>query len=229
MIGRISWIALLSALACCAQEQTATLTGTVIDPLALPVANAKVQIESEAANSPHFSVNTDKLGQFRFADVPPGIYRLEVYSPGFYTWRKAGIPLLAGRETLLPDAVLYLGLCAGWQPINVVQHLVPGDDSGTLQGTVLDRSDSPISGASVSLNCVGCITKTNPEGQFVFRRLMAGNYTLAISMIGFYPEFLPNYRVRNNLDWTYAPVRLEQCPAGGCERSPRPAQMILCE
>ena len=229
MIGRTLSIALRSALACFAQEQTATLTGTVIDPLGLPIANAKVQIDSEATNGPHFSSNTDYLGQFRFADIPPGSYRLEVYSPGFYTWRKDKIRLLAGQQSSLQSAVLNVGIRCGEPFIDGVQRLATGDDSSTMRGSVVDSSGAPVGGASVSINCAGCVTKTNPEGQFLFPHLTPGNYTLTVSMIGFYREFLPNYEVRNNLDWTYAPVRIERCPTGGCEQNPRPMRIFLCE
>jgi len=109
-----------------------------------------------------------------------------------------------------------------------MERLAPGDDSGTLRGLVLDNSGSPVEGAAVSVNCAGCVTKTNQEGEFTFPSLTPGNYTVAISKTGFYRELSPLYRVFKNLDWTYAPIELERCPAEGCERTPR-REKIGCE
>ena len=110
-----------------------------------------------------------------------------------------------------------------------MQRLTPGDDSGALRGSVLDSSGSPVDGAAVSVNCAGCVTKTNQEGQFTFSSLKPGSYVVAISKSGFYREFLPHYGVFKNLDWTYAPVKLERCPAEGCERIPQPEKILRCE
>jgi Carboxypeptidase regulatory-like domain len=229
VIGRIFLTVLLGALACLGQEQAAALTGTVIDPLGLPVPKARVQLQSDEINGPRISVQTNNSGEFRFDNLPPTNYHLEVYSLGFSTWRKNGIRLLAGQTKLLPSAVLNLGMCWSGPPIDAVEHLVSEGDLGTLRGTVLDSSGSPINGASVSLNCTACITKTNQRGEFIFSSLWPRGYVLDVSMVGFYPEFLSKYAVLKNLDRTYAPIRLEQCPAGGCERWPRPEQIIVCE
>lgn len=123
----------------------------------------------------------------------------------------------------IPNLVLhpYSLYCDDSPIVDAVQHLAPGDDSGTLRGSVLDSSGSPISGAIVSLDCSNCVTKTNQAGEFAFAKLKPGSYVVAISKAGYYREFLPHYGVFKNLDWTYAPIEIERCPAEGCERTPR--------
>ena len=214
----------MSALGCVAQEQAATLVGTVTDPNGSPIENATAQFESNDANGRPYFVRTDNLGHFRLSDVPPGTYRLGVYSPEFKTAFRNGIRLFAGRETSFASIVLNpatFSVVACEPLVDAMQSLALGDNSTTMRSSVRDNRDLPISGASVSLNCDGCVTKTNRDGQFTFTNLKPGSYVVSISKTGFYREFLPNYRAVKNLDWTYAPMKLEPCPAEGCERTPR--------
>lgn len=91
---------------------------------------------------------------------------------------------------------------------------------------MLDSAGLPVSGATVSLNCANCVTKTNHDGQFIFTNLKPGSYVITVSMPGFYREFSPNYFLYKTLDWTYGPIELERCPAEGCERAPRQEKII---
>jgi hypothetical protein len=230
VIVRTLGIALLSVAGCVAQRPTATLTGTVMDSVGSPIENAKVQIDSDAINVGPFSVKTDNFGHFRFASIPPETYHLEISVPGFKTWRQTEIRLLADQQTSLGEAFLILGEACGEPLVEFTQRSVSADDSGTLRGSVLDSFGSPIVGARVSLkSCSRCITKTNREGQFTFSNLMEKHYTLVISMSGFYREILPNFFITKNMDWTYSPIRLERCPAGVCDRTPRRKVIGLCE
>lgn len=223
-------MALLSALSCVAQESTATLSGTVMDLTGAPIENAKVQIDSDAINVGPYSAKTDHLGHFRFADIPPETYHLEINVPGFKTWRKTEIRLLYGQQASLGEAFLLIGEGCGAPLVESTQRSVSVGDSGTLRGSVLDGSGSPIVGARVSLkSCFRCVTKTNREGQFIFSNLMKEHYTLDISMIGFYREILPNFFVTKNMDWTYSPIQLKRCPTGGCDRTPQPKVIGLCQ
>ena len=117
-------------------------------------------------------------------------------------------------------------MCGRGPFIDSVQRLQPGDDSGTLRGSVLDGTGSPISEAIVSLGCFNCLTKTNQAGEFTFGNLKRGSYVFSISKAGYYREFFPHYGVFKNLDWTYAPINLERCPAAGCEQTPQQVKII---
>ena len=222
MIVRAFGIVLLSALGCAAQERTATLVGTVNGPFGSPIENAKVHIDSDAINIGPYTVQTDNFGNFRFAGIPPQTYHLEISDPGFVTWRKAGIQVLPGQQTSLPEAFLILGAVCGGPSVDFIQRSPSGDERGALRGSVLDGSGSPIVGAKVSLkSCSKCVTKTNREGQFIFSNLTQEHYTLNISMKGFYREILRDLFVAKSMDWTYSPVQLESCPAGGCDQTAR--------
>ena len=195
-----------------------------------PIENAKVLIDSDAINVGPYSVKTDNLGHFRFADIPPETYHLEIRVPGFKMWRKTGIQLLPDQQTSLGEAFLLLGEGCGTPLVEFTQRSASVGDSGTLRGSVLDGFGSPIVGARVSLkSCSRCVTKTNREGQFIFSNLKEKHYTLDISVSGFYREVLREFFVTKNMDWTYAPIQLERCPAGGCDWTPRRRVIGLCE
>jgi hypothetical protein len=107
VIGRILWITLLSALTSLAQEETATLTGTVTDQFGSPIKNAKAQLESDNRDSPPFYVTTGDSGKFRITNLPPATYRLGLYGPGlFRPTFKTGFRLLAGQQMSIPNLVL---------------------------------------------------------------------------------------------------------------------------
>ena len=229
MIGRILSIALLSALACFAQEQTATLAGTVTDFLGSPIGHKILQLVSEETNTLRFSAEANNFGQFQFPDIPAGTYKLELVTPGLKTLRKTGIRLAPGQHMSIPPVVPILDRC-GEPSVDWIERVPLGDDSATLRGSVLDSTDLPLVGAIISLNCAGCVTKSNQAGQFVFSNLKPGNYTMTISMTGFYREFLPTYLVYKNTDWTFSSVELQRCPAEGCEQIPKQEKVLpQCE
>ena len=204
--------------------------GTVNDPLGSPIENAKVQIDSDAINIGPYTVKTDNFGNFRFAGIPPQTYHLEIGVGGFKPWRKAEIRLLADQQTSLGEAFLILGTICREPSVDFIQRSSSVDGTGTLRGSVLDGSGSPVVGAKVSLkSCSKCVTETNREGQFIFSNLTKTHYTLDISMKGFYREILRDLFIAKNMDWTYSPVQLESCPAGGCSQTARRQKPIeLC-
>lgn len=194
---------------CLAQEGAATLIGAVIDPYGSPVNGCVVTIWSEHIRGFNYSASTDVAGQFRFASVLPGSYRI---------WDKTVIQLAPDQHTSLPNEVRSpAGDCARTGVI-ATRRLAPGDNSGTLRGSVVKSTGSglPIVGASVSLDCVGCVTTTNEAGQFNFSNLKPGEYTINISMTGFYWESFSGFIVAKNLDWTYGRIELDKCPTEKC-------------
>ncbi len=79
-----------------AQRDLGTLTGTVTDPAAAVIASAKVTI-TEDATGLVYSVTTDSSGIFVRPALKPGIYTVEVESPGFKkAIQSAGVLMTAG-------------------------------------------------------------------------------------------------------------------------------------
>jgi len=86
MFGRHTQLGILLFLLCRASlaqsEASGTVTGTISDPSGAVVANATIDLRSSAAGFDQ-SAATDGAGAFRFHNVPPGAFRLEVSAAGF--------------------------------------------------------------------------------------------------------------------------------------------------
>jgi hypothetical protein len=85
-----------------AQPQGGSVTGTITDRLGGAVADATVQIAGEG---PGRTSRTGADGEYRFLNLPPGEYRLDVFKPGFQPLSRPGLLVRAG-DTLLVTAVL---------------------------------------------------------------------------------------------------------------------------
>jgi hypothetical protein len=222
VIERTLLIALLSSVACFAQSNFASLIGKVTDPYGSPVEGSMVQLDSDLPLHLHFTASTDRAGEFRFADIPPGNYHLG----------DMRIELSAGQSMSLPSPFLDSGACGGLG-IVAMQHLADGNNLGTLRGSARNSrgTGKPIVGASVSLKCAGCITTTNEAGQFAFFNLKPGTYKVTVSMVGFHRESFPDFLVAKNLDWTYWPILLDKCQGGDCgyRGQPRRPKVVYCE
>ena len=84
-----------------AQETTAGLHGYVTDPSGAMIPGASVQVSGSSILQARSTV-TDKGGYFRFDQLPPGSYTLEVRANNFRTWIQSGIGLAVGRLPLIP-------------------------------------------------------------------------------------------------------------------------------
>src|SRR5262245_39083101 len=70
-----------------AQGLTGALIGTVQDATGLALASATVRISSPALIGGKEEQPTNDRGQFRFQNLVPGLYTLEVHHPGFRAYR----------------------------------------------------------------------------------------------------------------------------------------------
>ncbi len=96
-----------AALPCFAQSGKAELFGIILDPSALPVVNANVQVQ-EQATAAIFKTTSDTHGEYHFLGLPVGDYLLTIQQPGFRTYRQSGITLrIQDRVTL--DVRLEIG------------------------------------------------------------------------------------------------------------------------
>src|SRR5258706_6862973 len=80
------------ALALQGQVNTATLLGTVKDPTSAAVPNATVVVKSLETGQER-TIVTDSTGNYTFANLQVGHYRLTVWAPGFKTTAISDIEL----------------------------------------------------------------------------------------------------------------------------------------
>jgi len=118
-------------------------------------------------------------GSFKFEDLPPGTYTLNVQSPGYRGTTLENVRVDAGQITDVGTLTL-----------------LPG---GVLVGRVLDATGAPVAGAKVSV--VGGVSKfsmapgrtpratvtTGPDGTFKFEGLRSGRVKVRVSAEGFVP------------------------------------------
>src|ERR1019366_6533962 len=88
----VALIALLILPCALAQETTAGIQGSVKDPSGASVVSANVEVSGTALIGTK-KAQTDQVGYFRFANLPPGVYSVTVTAPGFRTFKQEAINL----------------------------------------------------------------------------------------------------------------------------------------
>src|SRR5215467_3789367 len=93
-------LGLISVLCVATQAQlpTSTLNGTVTDPQAATVANAKVTLSNQATGVTR-ETTSDAQGFYAFANVAPGAYTVRVESPTFAKSEMKDVRLEVGRTS----------------------------------------------------------------------------------------------------------------------------------
>jgi TonB family protein len=87
----------LAALRLSAQDRAGKTSGSIHDPSGAGIANATVVMSNHSANTIDMTT-TDPEGKFIFAGLPAGRYELQVFKPGFQTYRQPDVSLDAGRD-----------------------------------------------------------------------------------------------------------------------------------
>jgi Carboxypeptidase regulatory-like domain/TonB dependent receptor len=93
-----------------AQSDTAgSLTGSITGPGGRSVPAAFIRIESPTTTD-HSDTTSDAHGNFRFAAIPPGVYRLLIHAPGLSDWEADNLVLAPGTAVRLNPALAPLSL-----------------------------------------------------------------------------------------------------------------------
>jgi hypothetical protein len=90
-----------------AQSERGNITGGVTDSTGAVVAGVAVLITNAATGVPERVVTTS-AGEYNAANLVPGVYTIEISSPGFKRFSEAGITLTAGSTARI-DAKLEVG------------------------------------------------------------------------------------------------------------------------
>ena len=105
----------LSSVAVFGQETTAGLQGTVKDVSGAVVANAHIVVRGTTLAGDK-ALDTDATGYYRFANLPPGVYGVQVSAKGFKTVKREGLTLEVGH---LPTVDLTLEVGASAEVVEV--------------------------------------------------------------------------------------------------------------
>jgi hypothetical protein len=143
-------------------QDSSTLEGTVVDSATgLGIGDVAVYFGSD--HGPSYDTVTDSNGRFRINSVKDGQYGSHFEKPGY-------IAQFSGTN----DSVLKpVRVVSGQDTRDLRFTLIP---YGALAGRVVDTEGKPAPGAAVTLGARA--EKTDPEGRFLFKDLLPGQYTL---------------------------------------------------
>ncbi len=134
-----------------AQETTAGLQGTVKDPSGAGIAKASVEVMSPALIGIK-KMDTDAVGHYRFANLPPGTYTLNVTATGFRGYKQANIVLQVGH---LPTADVNMEIGAVAETVEVAAQAAAIDPTQSkVQTNISDTNLMNLPTQSLSFQSV---------------------------------------------------------------------------
>ncbi|MGC4051082.1 MAG: carboxypeptidase-like regulatory domain-containing protein [Paludibaculum sp.] len=158
----------------------------MVDATGAPIPGVFVFLQSESDAIRRSRGLTDNDGAFKFLDLPAGNFRLEVISTTFSNKSIRVVNLPAEEARVLAPIELQVGLFSGCD--SHLLHLQDGSilastaDTGDLAGAFVNKKDKPIANVVVELSCKGgqiCgLARTNANGEFLFRGLKPGYYSV---------------------------------------------------
>jgi hypothetical protein len=216
------------ALPSAAQELTGSLTGKVTIFTGGAVPGADAELEAEGTPITRFRAITDDDGVYSFAGLPSGYYTLRLSrTPGFFPLTVKSIQILNAEQRMMPTLQLGVGQvdCGVYALLDYIRLRPSRDNVGNLGGTVrVDQGQGKselMLGVDVTLICnngKACSApRTDPSGEFLFKALPPGSFSVRVATPGFYPQDSPPFRVKEWIETVYQPIYVEACPRGNCD------------
>ncbi len=135
---KLVWLLVAACILSCAvaQETTAGLQGTVKDPTGAIITGATVEVASPALIGTK-KAQTDSSGYFRFANLPPGAYIVNVTAPGFRTY-KQNVALEVGH---LPSLEISMAVGQLTETVEVSERAAMIDSTQSKVQTNIEASE----------------------------------------------------------------------------------------
>jgi Carboxypeptidase regulatory-like domain/TonB-dependent Receptor Plug Domain len=125
------------------------VTGAVTDPSGAAVPNAAVTLTSVDTNASH-TATTNAEGNYRFAFVPPGLWKIAVNASGFQAQERPNLSVSAGQPTVVN---VQLALAKSSQTVDVVEAAATIQAENADVGTTFNREmirDLPNPGGDIT-------------------------------------------------------------------------------
>ena len=122
-----------------AEPMTGTISGTVVDRTGAVIPGARVKLSREDSSASQ-EVMADSDGQFYFAGVAPGSFRLTIISPGFTPQTAPGL-LHPGEDYTLPPVQLVLAAAAtevkvAMTPVEIAEAEIKDEEKQRVLGVI---------------------------------------------------------------------------------------------
>jgi hypothetical protein len=207
IISFFSLILIISIVASTPGQESVGVTGSVSDPLSIPIPGADIRLYSLDRI---LQTTSDSSGRFRFDAVPTGKYEFDVLAPGFSRFTKPNVSVTGSMQTAKQDQleltarmeiaptgspivmaatdVAPPGSCG--QPESVIYGPRKRSDGDALAGIVINLYPKmPIAGATLQLlDAAGAQIaqqQTNERGEFQFKQIAPGRYHVAFQHPGY--------------------------------------------
>ena len=120
-----------------AQNVTASVTGRVVDPADAILAAASVTLTSQDTGAAR-QATTDPSGNFRFNEVPPGTYSIQVQASGFKALKEQNISVSASETRDV--GVLHLEIGSVSESVTVTAEATPIQLASSEKSQLIDAS-----------------------------------------------------------------------------------------
>ena len=205
------WFALVIVIGCAAQENTSSISGTVIDRSGATIPNTTITLSSSTT----VEVKTDSQGKFAFSTVEPGSYKVKFQQPGFSA-KTLDVTLDAG-PTALGDVVLEIASlhCPVIEVVGqALPEMVGSECRGSICGSVRYGS-AGVANAIVYLHLSGephrvKTTRTDANGIFQLGEVKPGLYDLAIKAKGWETATIDSIGLQRGRQITLPLVQLQR-------------------
>jgi carboxypeptidase family protein len=153
------------------QSTNASLSGRITDPSKAFIADAKIAAVSTATNF-RYETTTNISGEYYLANLPPGLYQVEIEKPGFKKLIKPDV-ILHVQDALEINFEMIVGDVT--ENITVEAGLLPVETASATVSTVIDRTfveNLPLNGRSfqtlimLTPGVVVTATAFDDQGQF---------------------------------------------------------------
>ena len=185
-----------------------SLAGVVLDTNGAVIVNASVNLQSKYGT---LQTTTGRNGEFRFVDLLPGTYRLEVKHDHFATNVVQPIHVKP-EEVSLPSLTVTMELAVMGKcgDLSTVSYEEREPEAAELVGVVqpmplkadpnVSWPETPFSKATVEVFRVGsdrvvASTHLDDHGRFRFSGLALGSYTLKASYAGYFDEHSVKFQI----------------------------------
>jgi hypothetical protein len=198
-IPLFSLIVIITIIASARGQGSIKVTGSVSDPLSVPIPGAHINLYSLDRI---LQTTSDSSGRFRFDAVPAGNYEFEVLVPGFKRFTKPGV--FIGKSIVL-TAVMEIGATGSPAAIIPATEVAPVSSCGppdsvmyrprkrqadALGGIVIDvYPKMPVARATLQLfdarGAKLAQQRTNERGEFQFKQTAPGRYYIVFQHPGY--------------------------------------------